>query len=599
MLNVLQQEKRLRMIRRLTGIDNEIFNLCYQPAIDNFIEAAQLQPASTVDHHSSMGGLAVHTLEVVERALKIRKQFLLPQNSPTERILEEEATWTYTVFAGALLHDAGKLLTLSRCVDQQGKQRNPFNTTVETSDTYTVQFLNSSYELQNKASILLFGLLPPIGQQMITENEQAYRELLGTLVNDEFEWGVVGSIVKEADMASTGANLRAGGNRTNLVNTGQAPLAEKIITAIRSLIQSNDITMNVDGGMLWVNDKYAYLVSKRGAETVIEFLRDSGYSGIPVNSLRIYDELQRVGFLIPNSQGKAIWRCQFEGEHINHMLTVLKFRKETIIHESVMPEPFEGEITELSDPVNKDEEAAEASDSSNSEKNQNSSDGEDDAKTPLSNDAISKPLDTSDGENEIGTPEKDSDTKKKKPRGRNKINHPVKDIRGGVQFIEWMRRQIAEDQFGVNKKDAVLHIVEEGALTVSPRIFREYLHASGLVSESTDDDVKDQRIAQLQKTVRRLKAIKTSAGRHSVVSAKTVGSSSVINGFLWPIETLYEEADKAPSVNTAIEFTSDLDTKRKTRSWKEIQQQIEELAEAEERGRAKSNKTSESASAIA
>ena len=98
--NLLGLHNRIRTIRRLAGIEPSHFDAAYQCALDRFIESAQLQPASSADHHASAGGLIMHTLEVIEISLQSRKQYMLPQNTSPERIADEEHAWTYAVFAG-------------------------------------------------------------------------------------------------------------------------------------------------------------------------------------------------------------------------------------------------------------------------------------------------------------------------------------------------------------------------------------------------------------------------------------------------------------------------------------------------------------------
>ena len=81
LIGLLGVENRIRSIRRLAGVDGNAFNGLYQPALYRYIEAAQLQPASMADHHAGLGGLVVHTLEVVELSMKVRRELLLPENS--------------------------------------------------------------------------------------------------------------------------------------------------------------------------------------------------------------------------------------------------------------------------------------------------------------------------------------------------------------------------------------------------------------------------------------------------------------------------------------------------------------------------------------
>ncbi|MDC0434769.1 TraI domain-containing protein, partial [bacterium] len=98
---------RLVSIKKHSGCDEETFNELYLNPIYRFAEVCQLQPASAADHHSGLGGLLTHTLEVIDIAMSLRKAYHLPVNADTETVRREEPDWTYGVFVAALLHDAG------------------------------------------------------------------------------------------------------------------------------------------------------------------------------------------------------------------------------------------------------------------------------------------------------------------------------------------------------------------------------------------------------------------------------------------------------------------------------------------------------------
>ena len=110
LIQLLSLQNTLRNINQLVSVSKEHFDELYLPALINFAESAQLAPASRAHHHSGPGGLLVHTLNVIVNALRIRKQYMLPQNADPETISQEEHAWTYGVFCAALLHDAGKLV---------------------------------------------------------------------------------------------------------------------------------------------------------------------------------------------------------------------------------------------------------------------------------------------------------------------------------------------------------------------------------------------------------------------------------------------------------------------------------------------------------
>ncbi|MFZ5601287.1 MAG: TraI domain-containing protein, partial [Pseudomonadota bacterium] len=70
LVQILEAENLLRSVRRLVAVDSRHWSSLYQPALDRFLEACQLAPASMAHHHAGPGGLAAHTLESLEIALR-------------------------------------------------------------------------------------------------------------------------------------------------------------------------------------------------------------------------------------------------------------------------------------------------------------------------------------------------------------------------------------------------------------------------------------------------------------------------------------------------------------------------------------------------
>jgi len=606
----LDQTNRLRTLSRLSGVDDESFEKLFKPAIDRFVVAAQLMPASTVDHHSSLGGLIVHTLEVVETAMRLRKSQVLPKNAPTERILEEEHVWTYAIFAGALLHDAGKLLTLCRCVYDNGRIHSPFIESPPTDKHYSIEFKKSNYELQTKSSVLLFGLIPTLGQRMISQNESALTQVTAWLTHNDTEWGVVGSIVRDADMASTSANLRMGGRRPYLAGSGQAPMADKLITGIRKAIVKGTFTINTPGSMMYMDMNNAYLICPKGAEVLIGFLNDNGYAGIPNDTTRIYNELQRVSYITPSSENKALWRVDFETDILNGTLHVLVFPRDAVIPESEMPEPIDGTI--LPNPIQNpsDEEEALAKQGSTDDKAENiDGEGETPDSTDKQPDASDESSDTASNSFTVETPSaKDDDqtddetpdtpipstnkassvpstSKNNEIKSPDKSKYPdVRDIESGVLFLKWIRDRVSSSQIRINKKDAPLHVIPEGAFVCSPFLFYEYIDTFNL-AKSTDKQAREVAMSNLQNTVGKLKANHQGPLRHSVIKVKLVGKESrVLSGFLFDVELVFGSND-IPAPNTAIRPIKEGDIHKRSKTWETLNKDLPAMIEKQKKGR--------------
>ena len=129
-IRLLGLDNRLKSIEKLTGAGTEYYQLLYAPALNRYLESVQLAPASASHHHAGPGGLAVHTLDVIDIALRQRKSYNLPQHSTPESIAEQEHIWTYAVFAGALLHDIGKLICSTKLILETGAVWTPHDVSI-------------------------------------------------------------------------------------------------------------------------------------------------------------------------------------------------------------------------------------------------------------------------------------------------------------------------------------------------------------------------------------------------------------------------------------------------------------------------------------
>ena len=70
----------------------------------------QLLPASESHHHSHLGGMLDHGLEVLSFSAKLRQSYVLPQNAAPEEQSKQRDAWTAAVIYAALVHDIGKVI---------------------------------------------------------------------------------------------------------------------------------------------------------------------------------------------------------------------------------------------------------------------------------------------------------------------------------------------------------------------------------------------------------------------------------------------------------------------------------------------------------
>lgn len=333
----------MRNIKRLTALDQENYTELYQPALYRMIEATQLIPASASYHHTAPGGLITHTVAVIEYALEERTRHILPELSDVETQAREKHIWTYAVFAAAVLHDAGKLLTQQSLLFSDKTTFSPF---IKIEDlpqdlNYTLQFkqLADSYRIHKQVAATFFGFfIPPTAQTWLSESMHVFDELTAFIQGIDQHSGSIGKIIQYADSRSVAENLGLAKSTRFLGAT--PPLSEKIIVAIRQLIPL--LGVNKPGATVFKKGDTAWIVSKILAEKVKEWLQSHGES-VPHDNNRIFDELENFGYALVGQKGIVQW-ITVKMVGFEQRLSVIGFDIRRIYHTSNLPKDIMGEI---------------------------------------------------------------------------------------------------------------------------------------------------------------------------------------------------------------------------------------------------------------
>ncbi len=548
---VTNQTNRLRSIRRLVALDVKVYAALYEPALTRYVEAVQLQPASQANHHAYLGGLVIHTLEVVEHALKQRQKYLLPKNAVAERILEEEHVWTYGIFAGALLHDAGKLLTLTRICMPDGTTLCPFSQRIHTNSYYSIIFTGSSYSFQTKSSGLMFGFLPEIGQKMLSDNIPVLAELTGWLFYEPYEWGTIGKIVETADTHSVSSNIKSGGARKRLPNAHKVPLVERFVRVIRHLIQEKEITFNRNGAAGWIEGDHTYMVCKTVIDAARNQLQSEGSTDIPSDNPKIFTMLQDHGYIVPFSSNRAVWHVTVKATNYKHSFTMLKFETSRIFHPSMRPTAFAGSIETHEYDENMDIESLPSDDEAASippptPLNQSSVQSGTVESTPTDEHTVAgtapQKANQDDVKNSSDDPE-NTHTKKPTPG--------IDDPEIATAFLDWVRLKLDKRQIQMNKGAAAVHTVPKATILVSPEIFKQFLIANNL--QGKDEEAMNERFRKLQKHVlAQRKHLVNASGNNMHYVNVSIGSG--FHALLFPHTELWGDSD-LPKHNELLELS--------------------------------------------
>ncbi|MCF6256141.1 MAG: TraI domain-containing protein [Gammaproteobacteria bacterium] len=575
---------KLKSIERLSSAGNDYFNNLYRPAINAFVESVQLVPASAAHHHAGPGGLVIHTFDVIDTALRMRKSYNLPQYSTPEIIYAQEHIWSYAVFVGALLHDIGKIACNTRIKLDTGPHWTPHEGSIYKTGAkqYEVEFVQSRYKLHTQLANTFFWLIPPKGRGWLTQYPDILAQLTAWLSGDHYEFGAIGEIVRQADGISVATNLKIGGDRNRFPLTSAVPLVDRLTTALRELLDTGALKINrADGGAGWCDGQHTYLVCGTTADAVKQHLYNSGATDIPADNSRLFDVWQDHGYALSTPSAGAIWKVC-----INNALTltVLKFETARLFHPSRRPGPFVGDLVAVSNDKNLGGSATnptpvpavqDLAGSASNLPDQTFVGGANNPEAAASDD-ITDPF----GATSTATaPEtshvKDIDMVQSAPEtthpqpgsGMPEPTHQstapnafdMDDPDIAHYFLDWIRCGIRDGKIFTNRSDALIHIVKEGVFLVSPLAFKKFIRSHTFLLDGGKKE--DKVTVTLQKKLQRMmdkanlhRQTKQGLNIHSYQINGT-NKKATIRGWLLPIGAIYGDL-KPPDINKKLENLS-------------------------------------------
>ncbi|MCU7806073.1 MAG: TraI domain-containing protein [Candidatus Thiodiazotropha sp. (ex Lucinoma borealis)] len=538
---------RLCRLRQLTSLPDTHYLKLYVEMIQRFAELVQLLPASESHHHAYAGGLLQHALETAEAALRIRQHYLLPQGGIPEHQSRTADLYTYAVFSSALIHDIGKPLSDMTILMSQddGSQVtwSPLGGPMKTGTPYTIRFdRNRKYRVHERLPLLLVQWIVPIeGQVWLSSEREVLEQWTAALSGISLdEVGTIGEIIKKADQYSVLNNL-TGGQGVVVAHQAVVPLHQRLVTELKRLVEE-DWTANKPGAVCFIeqNADTVWLVSKRALDELRASMLGQGQTGIPPNP-RIMDELMQHDYLQASADGKAVRRIAITLDDWSQTLSCLGLRLSKVWGDTNRPSGHK-EVHISYEGV--DLPVANKSQDESTENGTNVRRNQSDATTiqPLSNDQVAPQTETFLASN---TQETALFTDEWEKNTDNSAEDYVQSEQGqdlAQSFLSWIGRGISSGSLDINNAKAMLHVVPQGLLIVSPRIFRVF-------AKQVDVEYKT-----VQNKFQRLRInLKTEQGQN-IWSFDVQGDrkSSIIKGMIimQPKKTLGLE--KLPDPNTML-----------------------------------------------
>ena len=533
------RQRLMKIIWQRTSLPSELFIELYQTPVARFAGLVQQLPASEYHHHAYPGGLLDHSLEVMAFAAKLRQQHLLPVGAAPEDQAREAEAWTAGILYAALLHDAGKMVADMDVITETDRVWHPWEGPPDRP--YKLKYRTPrDYRLHPVAgSLLVSRILPDTALNWLAQYPELYASFLYCISGHYDQAGVMGSVIQDADRASVAQYM--GARAGSVLDNPQPSLAKQLLTALRELVQTRYTLNNPDSGSDgWLTEEALWLISKSTADNIRAWLLQQGITRVPENNIRLFDEMQAQGLIVPSPEGKAIWTCDIQADSgwtPGCSLTLLRVSPERVWSErggqppvfagrvepvqAVVPEPTKGKTEGVSpgSATTADSDLHPAPESlvfslfGGDEPPGDDLSGMLTECVPQPERSVAHAL-----TDVIAAEQNDAPTQTE----RTTITEGV----SGEDFLAWLRDGIRNRVIAVNRQHAPVHLVNGKVLLVSPAIFQLHVQAiEGLTKE-------DWR--HVQRRFQKLKCHETVKGGRNIFTFQVKGPrrKRLLKGFL-------------------------------------------------------------------
>lgn len=511
LLDTELRQKYLNLLWQQVSMTQDMFNELYKKPIERYAEMVQLLPASESHHHSHLGGMLDHGLEVLSFSAKLRQSYVLPQNAAPEEQSKQRDAWTAAVIYAALVHDIGKVIVDIEIQLKDGSRWFPWLGVP--TQPYKFKYIKGrDYDLHPvMGSFLANYLIPKEAFAWLAEYSEAFSSLMYAMADHKDKSGLLSEIVQKADQNSV--TLALGGDVSKLTQKPITSFAKQLVMALRHLLQ-HKFKINTPKGPSdgWLTEDALWLMSKPTADQIRAYLLEQGISA-PSDNPKLFSEMQSLGIIESTNDGTAIWHCRIKADSgwcPPKAFSLLRIKPE-VAWENLNDRPgtFLGRV---------DIENEEQLSSSEDIKEENSIITESEVQLPVITDTVNKPAlsenipsqntqnfetktDMTDLVMNLFSPvEESQDYTDKKPSQESKINKiastpsittgdDTKEIEAvsGEIFVEWLKSGIIGNTLTINNSNAKLHIVKGKLFLVTPGIFQLFFNSKGITNFTKKD----------------------------------------------------------------------------------------------------------------
>lgn len=312
LLNSELRQKYLNLLWQQVSMTQDMFNELYKKPIERYAEMVQLLPASESHHHSHLGGMLDHGLEVLSFSAKLRQSYVLPQNAAPEEQSKQRDAWTAAVIYAALVHDIGKVIVDIDIQLKDGSRWFPWLGVP--TQPYKFKYIKGrDYDLHPvMGSFLANYLIPKESFAWLAEYPEAFSALMYAMADHKDKAGLLSEIVQKADQNSV--TLALGGDVSKLTQKPITSFAKQLVMALRHLLQ-HKFKINTPKGPSdgWLTEDALWLMSKPTADQIRAYLLEQGISA-PADNPKLFSEMQSLGIIESTNDGTAIWHCRIKAD---------------------------------------------------------------------------------------------------------------------------------------------------------------------------------------------------------------------------------------------------------------------------------------------
>lgn len=259
-------------VSQQSGFQEDMFIPYFMVPVENFAAWVQLLPASEDWHHSTLGGLFAHSLDVGLRALKIFENRNLYVEGTGLSLEGSLPRFRLACFLGGLLHDVGKIFEDISVTNRKGEMWVP---QIEPLYTWALRTQSTEYQIiWRKGRYLeshelytpyyIRSIIPTNVLQFLSEGDpNVARILVGALSSNATDvYGRLWNIIKTADTTSSQYDLVTHKNErtAELAKEFAFPTGIKFIEAVNQLLDERVWSINKPKGQIYVFESGAFVL---------------------------------------------------------------------------------------------------------------------------------------------------------------------------------------------------------------------------------------------------------------------------------------------------------------------------------------------------